>query len=233
MMDPLLLLPGHMCDARVFHNQIDALSGKVPLHLAQVTEGRLIAEIAENVLRTAPPRFALAGLSMGGIVAMEIARIAPSRVSKYCFIDTNHLPESESVALERERRIARVENGELISVVRDELKPTYLANGEKTGGIMDLILSMALDLGPEVFIRQSRALKRRTAKAEILAKIDVPTLVLCGLEDRLCPVERHREIAEIVPGANLEIISGAGHLPTLEQPGKTNALLREWMELNG
>ncbi len=227
---PLVLVPGMMCDGRLFAPQIAAFSGTRAVHLAPIARHDTMAELAAAILAEAPPRFALAGLSMGGIVAMEIVAQAPDRVERLALLDTNPLAETDEVRAMRAPQIARIEAGELRAVMRDEMKPNYLADGARRGELLDLCMDMALDLGSEVFVRQSRALAARPDQQETLADVRVPTLVLCGAEDALCPLERHERMHELVPRSRLEIIAGAGHLPTLEQPEATTAALGRWLE---
>ncbi len=227
-MDPLVLLPGMMCDARLFMPQIAAFSSETSVQVAPVTQGESIEEIAEQVLRTAPERFALAGLSMGGIVAMEVLRIAPHRITKLVLMDTNCQPELANVAAAREPQIVRVKAGRLAEVMRDEMKPNYLAPGPQRVDVLNIVMDMALDLGPEVLVRQSRALQRRPDQQGHLRKARTPTLILCGEHDALCPIRRHEFMAHLMPNAWLEIIKDAGHLPTLEQPSAVTELLHRW-----
>ena len=229
MNEPLLLLPGMMCDARMFAPQIAELSAQHPLVLMPMTGSTSIKEIAEDILRLAPNRFALLGLSMGGIVAMEIVRQAPDRVSRLALLDTNPLADAPERASIREQQINSVEAGKLRSVMRDEMKPKYLAEGANKAAILDLCMDMAEALGPQVFIEQSIALKTRPDQCETLKKIQVPTLIACGEYDSLCPLERHQLMHELVAESRLCVISGAGHLPTLEQPELTNHEIREWL----
>lgn len=228
-MEPLVLLPGMMCDARLFGPQIAELSSEMPVMVAPVSQGERIEEIASNLLGALPARFALAGLSMGGIVAMEILRRAPDRVSRLALMDTNPLAETPVVAANREPQIVKVRSGRLIEVMRDEMKPNYLAPGPQRADVLALVMDMAEVLGPEVFIRQSRALQRRRDQQVTLRKCRVPTLVMCGAHDALCPVKRHSFMAELIPGAELRVIEGAGHLPTLETPEEATAAIRDWM----
>jgi pimeloyl-ACP methyl ester carboxylesterase len=226
-MTPLVLIPGHMCDARLWGPQLAALSGTRTIHLAEVAGADSMTALAARLLADAPPRFALAGLSMGGIVAMEVARQAPERVERIALLDTNPLSEAEAVKAVRRERMARVEAGHLPEIVREEMKPLYLA--EVRQPILDLCYDMALALGPEVFLRQSRALMERPDQTATLRALTIPALILHGAEDRLVPLERARLMAELMPQARLDLIEGAGHLPTLERPDATTAALTRWL----
>ncbi|WP_170561312.1 alpha/beta fold hydrolase [Ruegeria atlantica] len=229
-MTPLILLPGMMCDARLFGPQINALSGRLPVMTFPLSRHDSVQAMADDILQNAPPEFALAGLSMGGIVAMDVLRRAPERVSRLALIDTNPLAEKSEVKARRIPQMAAVRDGRLRSVMRDEMKPSYLADGPNQGAILDLCMAMATDLGPDVFLRQSQALMDRPDQTMTLKAYTGKALVLCGQEDRLCPVERHQMMHELLSYSALEIVEGAGHLPTLEQPRKTTAALTRWLE---
>ncbi len=230
MSEPLVLLPGMMCDARLFGPQIAELSADTAVMVAPITKGERIEEIASTLLDQLPKRFALAGLSMGGIVAMEILRRAPDRITRIALMDTNPLAETPVIAANREPQIVKVRSGRLSEVMRDAMKPEYLAPGPYQAEVLELVMDMADVLGPEVFIRQSRALQRRKDQQATLRKCKVPTLVLCGAHDALCPLKRHTFMAELIPFAKLVVLDHAGHLPTLEQPAETTAALRAWMQ---
>ena len=222
---PLVLLPGMMCDHRLFAPQSALGEVLVP----SLSGADSIQALARAVLAEAPERFALGGLSMGGIVAMEMIHQAPARVAGLALLDTNYLPETPERQALRGPQIERARNGGLAEIMRNEMKPLYLADTPGRDGILDLCMEMALDLGPHVFATQSIALRDRPDQAETLKAIRVPTLVLCGREDRLCPVERHREMHRMIPGSTLAVVDGAGHLPTLEQPEATTAALADWL----
>ena len=227
---PLVLLPGMMCDARLFGPQIAALSQRGQVIVSEISGHDSIVGLAANVLADAPPEFALAGLSMGGIIAMEIMRQSPSRVVKLALMDTNPLAELDAVKARRAPQIAKAQTGQLAHVIRDEMKPNYLTDGPHRAAILDLCMDMALALGADAFIRQSVALRDRPDQSDTLRSVTVRTLILCGRHDALCPVARHELMQELISDASLEIIEDAGHLPTLEQPRKTTAALIRWME---
>lgn len=219
-----------MCDARLFAPQIAAFAADRTVLVPPLTGCNTIAAMAQSVLQSAPPQFALAGLSMGGIVAMEIMRCAPERVTHLALIATNPKAEDPAVSANRERQKAQVRQGHLRAVLRDEMKPNYLADSANKADILDLCMTMAMQLGPEAFLSQSEALASRPDQQDNLKLVTVPSLILCGKEDRLCPLDRHVLLAQLICGARLEIIDGAGHLPTLEQPEATNTALRIWLD---
>lgn len=231
MNEAVLFLPGMMCDARLFAPQIAALSATRPVMVAPLSGEDDFAGLARQILQNAPPRFALAGLSMGGIAAMEIIRQAPDRVTRLALMDTNPLAEAPDRAGIRDDQIDRVRAGDLGAVIRDEMKPHYLASASDRKTILDLCMDMALSLGPDVFVTQSRALQARPDQCATLRGIGIPALILCGAEDRLCPPERHEMMRDLVVGANLVMINDAGHLPTLEQPHLTNEALEKWLNM--
>jgi pimeloyl-ACP methyl ester carboxylesterase len=228
-MTPLVLIPGMMCDARMWGGLPAALHPRDVIHALPTGADRM-ADLARAVLRAAPPRFALAGLSMGGIVAMEVLAQAPDRVERMALLDTNPRAEAPEVQARRGPQIERALSGGLRAVIRDEMKPNYLAEGEGRQAILDLCMDMALALGSRVFARQSRALRDRPDQTATLAAFRGPALVLMGAEDRLCPRDRHDLMHALMPQSRLVIIEGAGHLPPLERPEETTAALRRWLE---
>lgn len=230
-MNDLVLLPGMMCDARLFAPQTAFLGERFSVHVAQLSEADTIVGLAENALgEIDAPRFAVAGLSMGGIVAMEMMAQAPERIERTVLLDTNHLAEARERQLLRERQIADVRSGHLRDVIVEEMKPHYLAAENRgNAALLDLLIAMALDLGNAAFVNQSRALAGRRDYSTVLAEWRKPVLLICGEEDRLCPPERHHAMAELLPHALLHVLPGAGHITTLEQPCAVNRLIEAFL----
>jgi len=166
---------------------------------------------------------------MGGIVAMEICAQAPARVEKLALMDTNPKAELEEVKQQREPQIKGAILGDLHKIMRDEMKPKYLADTSDKQNIYKICMEMALSLGADVFVRQSQALRDRKDQQETLKGINMPVLLICGSEDTLCPIERHQLMNSLIPNSTLKVVMGAGHLPTLEQPEKTTEILRTWL----
>lgn len=231
MTEPLLLLPGMMCDARLFLPQLLALGQARPVTVVPISGGERIEEIASALLPHLPPRFALAGLSMGGIVAMEILRRAPDRVARLALMDTDPLAESPEAAAWREPLIVKARAGRLEEALGAVLRPEHLAPGPQRFEVLDTVKAMATALGPEVFVRQMRALQRRRDQQGTLRRYRGPALVLCGAHDTMCPVTRHELMSELMAGATLEVVEEAGHLPTLEAPEAVSAALTRWLDV--
>ena len=218
-----------MCDERIFAPQIEELASKRSVHIADISKHDNISDLAADVLSNAPPKFCLVGHSMGGIVAMEICAQDPKRIEKLVLIDTNPLAELEEVKLKREPQISDALSGKLVNVIRDEMKPNYLASSENQDIILNICMDMALSLGPKVFINQSRALQTRADQQSNIQSINIPVLIMCGSEDKLCTVERHEMMHNMISNSELKIINNAGHMPTLEQPSETTEVLKEWL----
>ena len=196
-----------------------------PVHL-----GERVEEIASTILDMNPRRFALCGLSLGGMVAIELIRRAPDRVSRLCLMDTNPMSETLVSAAEREPQIIAARTGRLEQIMREDLILNYLAETPFKAHILELMVDMALSLGPEVFVRQSRALQKRCDQQPLLHNIKCPTLILCGAQDQITLPKRYKFVAELIAPAKFVVIENASHLPTLEQPEATIAALRDWLD---
>lgn len=224
---PLILLPGMMCDARLFGPQLAALSAGRTLIAADLSRDDSIPAMAARVLAEAPPVFALAGLSMGGIVAMEMLRQAPDRVARLALMATNPLAETPQVQAGRAPQMARAEAGDLPGLMADDFIPRYIARPSAL--IAGLCAAMAQDLGAGVFLRQSRALRDRPDQTAVLAASRCPVLILSGAGDRLCPPDRHALMHRLMPHAHRIELPATGHLPVLEEPNATNEALSQWL----
>lgn len=223
---PLVLLPGSLCDERVFAPQLAAFEGLVPTVVADLTMRRTFTQMAADILATAPPKFAVVGLSMGGIVAVELLRQAPERVVGLALADTNISAAREDQIVERSAWSVRAEQGELMTIVRESLlEPMTLRHGP----LDDVVLDMARSVGPEGFVRQNEALIHRADLRPCLPEVRVPTLVVTGDSDRVCPMAGHLEYADLVAGSELVVIPDCGHLSTLDRPEVVSKLLMDWL----
>ena len=225
----LVLLAGNMCDERLWHGMPRALLARA-VH-ADMSLDDDIAGMAERTLAATDGMLIPIGLSMGGIVALEMARQAPARVAGLVLSDTNAGADLPERAAARPVHQDRVRAGELETLVADELKPAYLAQSNRDNQpLRALILQMAVELGEEVFVRQSEALRTRADLRGVLDTFNGPVLLMCGAEDRLCPPEWHFAMAAQCADAQVEVIDEAGHLLPLEQPDKFAATILSWLE---
>lgn len=229
MIEPLVFLPDFMADARLFRPQVEVLSRERAVTVAPISLGERIEEIASGLLDQLPHRFALAGLGMGGVVALELIRRAPERVTRLCLMATDAQADTPQMAAGREELIIGAQAGRLEEVMRKVVGSDALAPGPQRIPHLNSLLAMALDLGPDVFVRQMRALQRRPDQQGALRRIKVPTLVLCGAHDTLMPVRKHAFMAELIPEATLQTLEHAGHLPTLEAPEIVSDTMRDWL----
>lgn len=213
----ILLLPGMMCDERLWERQITALSE--PVYIADTTQADNFSDMAAQVLSAAPERFGMAGLSMGGILAFEIWRQAPDRVSHLALLDTNPHPDDPGKKAIRNEQIEAAASGKLEQLAVESLKPLYLGEKHRDDAeLLDTILDMALTLGPDVFERQSLAVMNRQDSVATLTTITCPTTVICGREDAICPLQFHELMADEIPNANLVVVDDCGHMSSMEQP---------------
>lgn len=218
-----------LCDAALWRAQIDALEGLVACRVADVTGQDSMGALAESVLAHAPPRFALAGASMGGYVAFEILRRAPQRVERLALFDTTARPDAPEQT-ERRHRLMRVAKEQGFEHVMGLLLPMLLAERhQRDARIAGEVTAMAARVGMAAFMRQQSAILGRPDSRVLLPLIGVPTLVLCGREDALTPVNLHEEMAVAIPGADLVVLGAAGHFTPLERPSAVTAALRAWL----
>lgn len=229
MSDHLVLIPGLLCTEALYGPQLEGFDKDVRALVADHAGYGSLADMARAILDVAPERFALAGLSMGGYVAFEIMRQAPGRVERLALLDTSARPDSDEQTENRRRLVALAEK-KGVSVPAREMFPKLVAPSRSNDELLRAIfLDMAEATGVEGFARQQTAIAGRPDSRTTLAAITCPTLVLVGEEDQLTPVELARELSDGIAGSRLAVVSGAGHLSTLEAPNKVTQELRAWL----
>lgn len=226
----LVLLPGMLCDAGLFAHQTEHLAEVAEVGVGDLTRDDSVGGMARTVLDGAPERFSLAGLSLGGIVAMEVMRRAPERVERLALVDTSPLPPRPDQLETWDGFERMTAEGRFMEVTTERLMPA-LVHPSRQGepDITNAIERMAENVGEEAFLRQLSAQRGRPDSRESLARIECPTLVLCGRQDALCPFALHEEMAGTISGAVLVPVEGCGHLSSLERPEAVTAVLRYWM----
>jgi pimeloyl-ACP methyl ester carboxylesterase len=227
---PIVLMPGLNCSARLYAEQVPELWRFGAVTIADHRCDDSMAAIATRILTTAPPRFALVGLSMGGYIAFAIARQAPERVARLALLDTSARPDTPEQS-ERRRGVIALAEGGRFSEVPDLLFPAFVhRNRHGDEALRAMVRTMAEETGPQAFVRQQRAIMTRPDCRPQLASIDCPTLVLVGEGDELTPPALSQEIAAGIAGSRLVTVPDCGHLSTLERPEQVNQALVEWLK---
>ncbi len=226
---PVVLIPGLTCTARLYSEQIPALWRFGPVMVADHRRDDTMAAIARRILAAAPPRFALAGLSMGGYIAFEIMRQAPQRVAKLALLDTGARGDTPEQTERRKVVIGLAKSGRYAEVP-DIAFPVYMhRNRHGDAALKRMVRTMAEETGVEAFLRQQQAIIGRPDSRPGLPAIACPTFVIVGEGDEATPPELSREIAAAIPGSRLVLIPDSGHLSTLERPQAVTDVLVEWM----
>jgi pimeloyl-ACP methyl ester carboxylesterase len=231
-MPPILLIPGNMCDIRLWLPVAQLLTAAgCRVEHAPLLDQASIDDMAEAVFDATAAPVVVVGFSMGAIVAAQMASRKADRIAALALISFNASGDLPERAAARPRQQEVVRQGRLAEIVADELKPNYLADVNRgDADLLETVMAMALALGPQVFIRQSEALRLRRSLRSELSGFRMPVMIACGSEDRLCPPAWHREWARAVgPNARFTQIDGAGHLLPLEQPHVLADALIGWL----
>jgi len=226
--EPVVFLPGLLCDQSLWRSQIDALADCCAPFVADLTLDDSIAAMARRTLAAAPSRFSLVALSMGGYVALEIMRQAPERVRRLALLNSSARADTPERTQERPEGIRSLQRGKFLGVSRPLLRalvdPSHWEDDVATS-----IRAMAARVGKAAFLRQQRAIMDRPDSRRHLGRIAVPTLIVVGRSDCITPVDHAREIHRAINGSSLHIIEHCGHLAALEEPAQISGLLRTWI----
>ena len=228
-METLLLIPGLMCDHSLWSHQIAHLGELANCQVADTRTGNSMEDLAEAILAAAPPRFALAGLSMGGLISHAIMARAPERVTRLALIGTNARCDTPEQTARRRSLMTMARDGRFEAITQLLMPALVHPSRLHDGALTEAVLAMARNIGPEAFLGQTEAIIGRPPRLDGLHDYRVPTLILVGREDAITPVELHEEMAAAIPDSELVIVEDCGHLSTLEQPQAVTALLRRWL----
>lgn len=226
---PIVMVPGLTCTARLYAPQIEALWPYGPVMVADHRRDANIKAAAARILSNAPPRFALAGLSMGGYIAFEMMRQAATRVAKLALLDTSARADTPEQTATRKTQIVMAQTGRY-GEIPDLSIPRYLhRDRQKDATLTGIVRQMIEVTGPEAFVGQQQAIMSRPDSRPLLPSIRCPTLVLVGDADVATPPELSKEIVDGIAGARYVVVPECGHLSTIEQPNAVNAALAKWL----
>jgi pimeloyl-ACP methyl ester carboxylesterase len=220
----LVLVPALGCDARLWQPVVDRVRDRVECVVVQGS-GDSIESMADDVLAQAPARFYLAGISMGGYVSLDLVLRATGRVAGLALLNTSAIAAPPD---RRQNSISVIELAEsgLFDEAVDRVSGA-VARGRPD--VTALAAEMARDLGADVFTAQQLAVLDRRDRTPEIAKIAVPTLIVAGDADAITPPRLSEEMASSIPGAELQVLEGIGHLSPLEDPAAVAARLGDWL----
>ncbi|MBX9760454.1 MAG: alpha/beta hydrolase [Beijerinckiaceae bacterium] len=225
----LYMLPGLLCDETVFAPQVTGLSDVCDVRVPEFRGLDSFTAMAQRVLDDAPPRFCVAGFSMGGRVAFQIAAMALNRIERFCAFDTGVGPLAEGEPAQRQAVIDLAWR-EGMGALADAWLPPMLHETRRTDpAFVEPLRAMVMRSTPEQHEKQIRALLNRADARPVLPTIKCPTLIACGRQDAWSPPAAHEAMAAAIPGAKLVVVEECGHFLPLEQPEAFNRALREWM----
>ncbi|MEO1609794.1 MAG: alpha/beta hydrolase [Pseudomonadota bacterium] len=225
----LILVPGLLCSDMLFSEQMSGLRDVANIRIGRVIKHDSLAGMAAAILRTAPPEFALAGLSLGGYVAFEIMRQAPERISRLALLNTNARADRLEQIKFRQMLIAMANTMGPRSVQAAALPMLIHPSRLTDRPLVDRILNMADAIGRAAFVRQQQAIIDRHDNRSFLTAIACPTVIIVGEQDIMTPVKVAREMQDGIGESILEVIPACGHLSTMERPHEVNAILRQWL----
>lgn len=229
-MAQLILIPGLAGDATMWQSQLTVLPGHLKPVVTDVhTRHDSVSAMAAALLREHAGELLLCGTSMGGMIAMEAARQAPARLRGLALLGTNARPETTAMHSLREAAVALFEQGRVEEVIAPNVSMAFHPSNAADATLVQSYLDFVLRAGADQLIRQNRAVMSRPDARVHLAQLTCPTLVMCGDSDQLTPPECSREIAGLVPGAELVMVADCGHLLTMERPDAVNAALLAWL----
>ena len=227
----LYSLPGLLCDESIFAEQKQALADICEVRSPHFWDFDSIIAMAQQVLDNAPPKFSLAGFSMGGRVALQIIRMAPERIERLCLFDTGETPEPAGGAEKRKVLVDLAYKKGMAALAAFWLPPMLAPGRREDEAFKKPIIDMILRNSAEQHEKQIKALVERPDARPVLPNIKCPALVLCGAQDEWSTPEQHREMAAQIPGAELQIIENAGHFVSVEQPEAFTAAMRHFMAM--
>lgn len=231
-MKTVILLCGLLCDEVVWEYQAQALRGDYDVRILKFVEQDSMEAMAEHVLRKAPERFALAGHSMGGRVALEVMRRASPRVERLALLDTGYDAPAADEAGRRAVLVDQALQEGIDSVAAAWGLPMLAPRHRSEPHLLQAVFDMVGRMSGAIYAAQTCALLDRADATTVLKNIDCPTLILCGREDGWSPPERHRRMAELAPRSILRLVDDCGHMSMMEQPDAVLAALREWLSLD-
>lgn len=227
-MSQLLFIPGLLCTSAIFKAQFAAFDKVADCQVASTIEMESISEMAEKALAQMTGSFAVLGFSMGGYVALEIARLAPERIEGMALVSTSARADTEAKRQARSELVNLSKIGKFKGVTPRLLPRFFSASSLLDETKTNIVLQMGAEIGQANFMSQQQAIMGRIDQRDNLASFDKPSVVICGTQDILTPPEDAQEMADLLPNAELVLLDDIAHMSTLEAPDEVNQALLRW-----
>ena len=229
MREVLAMIPGTLCDGLLFEPQILGLKDIFDCRVVDHSNSDDLSQVAANILTQMPDKFSVMGLSYGGIIAFELIRQAPKRIKQLILLNTNYKQPSQNTRESLYKFVGMTVLGQFREITTNFLKDAMLySEHANLAEMRKTVLDMALNTGEQSFFKQVKAQLGRPDSTKILKEITCPVLIISGVEDKVCPVALHQDMAKMIPNSKLILLEKCGHLSTLEQPDAVNRAIRKW-----
>ena len=229
-MPQILFVPGLLCTSAIFNRQVEAFDQIAQCHMADTTGMDSVTDMAKRALDNIDGDFALLGFSMGGYLAFELMRLAPSRITGLALVSTSARADTDEKKKARQDLIALSKIGKFKGVTPRLLPRFFSKKALRDDAKTAIVLEMGAQIGQENFTLQQQAIMAREDKRDLLPHITQPTAVICGTLDVLTPPEDAREMAQLLPNATLHLLDDIAHMSTIESPDEVNEILTNWYQ---
>lgn len=228
----VVFIPGLLCTPELFKHQADNLPQGAHPHLLPLPDGNCVESLASQLLQKCPSRFVAVGVSLGGIVAMEMMRQAAERIEGVALLGTCAEDESESISQIRYDLLEIARHEGIDYLFREKLAKALIRPDHLTPDLLTLLVRMGQQTGLNRFAGHADALASRTSAFEVLSNWKKPSLLVCGKDDKLCPPRMHYDMLASLTGAEFHQMADCGHLSVIEKPEQTSAILCRWLSQN-
>ena len=226
---PVVFIPGTLCDARLFFPQVEELSQNWVVLVAPPLVGGSITEYAVGLAAQLPSRFSVVGHELGACIAMELVRKFPQRVDRLAIMSANALADVPSEITQREHDIIAARSGPFPKCYMNSLA-SRLSNPGAADAVLTILQEIAEASNPQTYIDHIRAMQKRPDQQSALRRYNKPVGIICGRDDPIYPLRRIEFLAQLIPDAQLYVIDGAGHYPSLENPMECTLALSRWLK---
>jgi 3-oxoadipate enol-lactonase len=240
---PILFLHGFPFNKTIWQEQIDNLKssyrviacdlrgfGKSVDEESNLSINLFVKDLIQFMDKLELEKVILCGLSMGGYIALNAIKQYPNRFEALILCDTQSIADSDEVKAKRYDAIAEIQENGTTNFNESFLKNVFhkdsLTNKPE---LVDDLRTVVYSNSQNIMVQGLRAIAERKDTSLILDEINVPTLIICGRQDIVTPLDESKYINKFIKGSVLHVINYAGHVSNLEEPMKFNKLIRNFL----